>query len=247
MTTSYAPAWVALSLLISATGAFVALTAAARIAQPGRALDRINLLAAGAALGGIGIWSMHFVGMLALHVDMGVSYSLPETIASLLFAVVGSAAGLLWVARDPRSLGRTLGAGLLLGVAVVVMHYLGMAGMRFGGVFEWDATRIAISVVIAVVAATAALTLAFRVRGVPARAVAAAIMAVAVGAMHYTGMSAATFICTTTDPSAFPVGATLVPSLELPVMVTLLSLGLAVIIAIDQAFQRFSHPVTARG
>lgn len=189
---------------------------------------------------------MHFVGMLALHMDMGISYSLPETLVSLLLAVVGSAAGLLWVARHPTSMGHTLGAGLLLGVAVVAMHYLGMAGMRFAGVFSWDPTRIGISVLIATVAATVALILAFRLRGSRARLAAAGVMALAVGAMHYTGMSAATFVCTSTDRAAFPTGWGLVPSLELPLMVTTLSLGLAVIIAIDQAFQRFSAPVPAR-
>lgn len=240
---SHAIAWVLLSLVISAIGAFVALTAASRIAAPGKKLDRVNVLAAGAALGGIGIWAMHFVGMLALHVDMGVGYSLPETVASLAIAVAGSAGGLFWVARQPRSLAHLVGAGSVLAVAVCVMHYLGMAGMRFGGEFQWDALRVISSVVIAWVASIAALLLAFRVRGLQARAGASVVMALAVGAMHYTGMSAATFICTTANPAAFPVAPGVVASLDLPVLVTVMSLGMAFVIAIDQAFQRFAAPI----
>jgi NO-binding membrane sensor protein with MHYT domain len=234
--------FVALSFVISAIGAFVALTAASGIVSGRRPLNRINLLAAGLALGGIGIWAMHFIGMLAMRVDMGVGYAMTETLVSLAFAVGGSTLALSRVARNPGSLPHLLGGGATLGAAVCVMHYLGMYGMRFGGVFDWSPALVAASVAIACAAATAALVLAFAVRGLVARAAAALVMAVAVCAMHYTGMAAANFICTSATPAVIPSGFAVVSSMDLPVLVTVLALGMAFVISIDQLFQRIAAP-----
>ncbi|RYY48357.1 MAG: histidine kinase [Comamonadaceae bacterium] len=233
--------YVALSFLISAIGAFVALTASAGILGAGRPISRINLLAAGLALGGIGIWAMHFIGMLALRIEMGVGYAMVETLASLLFAVGGSSLALLWVARDPHSLGNLAAGGAVLGLAVCLMHYVGMYGMRFGGYFDWSPGLVAASVLIAWVAATAALVLAFAVRGFAARLVAALVMAGAVCAMHYTGMAAASFICTSATPGAIPHGFAVVSALELPVLVAVVALGMAFVISVDQFFQRMDR------
>ncbi len=238
MPAAYELSLVALSFVIAAIGAFVALTASARIIGARRRISLFNALAAGLALGGIGVWSMHFIGMLALRVGMGISYSLPETVVSLLAAVGGSTAALLWVARDPGRVHRILGAGLLLGLGVVVMHYLGMAGMRFAGFIEWSWPTIALSALIAVVAATAALWLAFSVRQLGARIVAALVMATAVCAMHYTGMEAAGFICTSPNPQGFPQGTWLVSALQLPALVSIVALGIAFMIFVDQMLQR---------
>lgn len=234
--------YVALSFLISAIGAFVALTAAAGITSGRRPVNRINVSAAGLALGGIGIWAMHFIGMLAMKIEMGIGYAMVETVVSLVVAAGGSTLALAWVARNPNSLRHLLGAGAMLGFAVCVMHYLGMYGMRFGGVFQWNAGLVAVSVVIAWVAATAALVLAFAVKGVTARAAAALIMAGAVCAMHYTGMAAADFICTSASPKMIPPGFAVVSSMDLPVLVTVLALGMAFVISIDQLFQRLGAP-----
>lgn len=237
MPQAYSPALVALSFVIAAVGAFAALTASSRIVGANGRVSLLNALAAGTALGGIGVWSMHFIGMLAVRVNMGVSYALPETIVSLLAAVGGSAAALLWVARRP-SLPRVAGAGVVLGLGVCVMHYLGMYGMRFGGYFQWSLPLVALSIAIAIVAATAALWLAFVVRNVKARIGASLVMAGAVCTMHYTGMGAADFICTSPDAGAFPQGPLLITSLQMPVLVTVVALGVAFIILVDQALQR---------
>jgi NO-binding membrane sensor protein with MHYT domain len=247
---SFDLSYVALSFLISTVGAFVALTAAAGIAGRNRPLNRVNLFAAGLALGGIGIWAMHFIGMLAMEVDMGVGYAVTETLVSLAFAVVGCTIALSWVARHPGSVRHLLQGGLVLGLAVCVMHYLGMYGMRFGGFFEWSGTLVGASVAIALVAATAALFLAFSVRGLPARALAAAVMGVAVCAMHYTGMAAASFICTSATPALVPPGFGVVAARDLPVLVAVLALGMAFVISVDQVFQRLgaapARPVRRR-
>ncbi|WP_226986068.1 MHYT domain-containing protein [Ramlibacter tataouinensis] len=239
MSTSYNASFVALSYAIAAIGAFVALTAATRIAGPGGRLNMINVLSAGLALGGIGVWSMHFIGMLALDVRMGIGYSLPETLVSLVAAVLATAAAMAWVGVKP-SMGRLIGAGVLLGLAVCVMHYLGMYGMRFAGFFQWSSELVGLSIVIAIVAATAALWLGLVVRNIAARVAASLIMAAAVCAMHYTGMAAADFVCTSPNPMATPQGFGIISSLQLPVLVSVLALGMAFVISVDQAFQHFA-------
>lgn len=241
MPTGYAPSLVVLSFVISAVGAFVALTASASIVRTGRRISVFNAVTSGTALGGVGVWAMHFVGMLSLQVDMAVSYSLLETAVSFVAAIGASAAALLWVARRPDSLGRVLGAGVLLGLGVSVMHYLGMAGMRFGGYLQWSWGLVAASVGIAIAAATAALWLAFAVRSLQARFLAALVMAAAVCAMHYTGMEAAAFICTTPQPLNFPQGNWLLTSLDMPILVSIAALGMAFVIFTDQMFQRLEQ------
>ena len=240
---TWQPSYIALSYLISVLGAFVALTAATRIRAGASGISRFNALAAGVALGGVGVWAMHFIGMLALKLDVASSYSLPETAASLVAAVAGSSLALAFVARAPERLGRMLGAGFLLGLGVVVMHYLGMFGMRFGGYIRWDWGVVALSAVIAVVAATAALWLAFHTRTLPLRAGASVLMGVAVCAMHYTGMNAAEFVCTTANRVVAPRGFWYVDAMDLPTLVAAVSLALAAVIAIDQMFQ---HALTRR-
>src|SRR5205085_326243 len=109
----------------------------------------------------------------------------------LVAAVAGSALALGFVARDPHNLGRIGAAGVVLGMGVVVMHYLGMFGMKIPGFIQWDYGVVAISALIAVLAATAALWLAFHMHSRTTRVLAALVMGVAVCAMHYTGMHAA--------------------------------------------------------
>lgn len=237
MPTTFDAPLVALSFAISLIGAFVALTASSRILGRGLKVSVFNALAAGFALGGVGVWAMHFVGMLALKVNMGVSYSLAETAVSLVAAVGGSTLALLWVARKPHSLPRVLGAGVLLGLGVCVMHYLGMYGMRFAGYIRWSLDAVALSMAIAVAAATAALWLAFRARSLTARGFASVFMAAAVCAMHYTGMAAADFICTSPNPQTIPSGTGLMTSFDLPSVVSVVALGAALIIFVDQMLQ----------
>lgn len=242
--TSYNMELVVLSYAISMIGAFIALVSAQRLTADTR--DRqsylINLGSAGIALGGIGVWSMHFIAMLAVRMDLGLGYSLWETCISLIAAICISAFAFHIVARDPHNIRRLLTAGMMLGMGAVVMHYLGMYGMRFGGYFQWDYGRIGLSVLIALVAATAALWLAFHTSQLSVRLLAAAIMAIAVCAMHYTGMSAAEFICTTENRRAIPSGPDIVSALGLPMVVITLALGMSLALLLDLALTSFqSH------
>jgi NO-binding membrane sensor protein with MHYT domain len=234
--TSYQLGYVTLSYAISVLGGFVALWSAQRIRREDGEISFVNALAAGLALGGIGVWSMHFMGILALKLDAATSFSLWETLVSLVAAVIGSALALAYVARAPDRVGRLLGAGFVLGMGVVVMHYLGMDGMKIAGYIRWDWGIVAVSAVIAVVAATAALWLAFNTSGGIARIAAALVMGVAVCAMHYTGMAAADFICIA-DPSVAPQGFGYFGAAQLPAIIAFVALTTAAMIVVYQVYQ----------
>ena len=239
--TSYNMDLVVLSYVISVIGAFIALFSAGRLRPntKNRQAYLFSVASAGVALGGIGVWSMHFIAMLALRMDVGLGYSVWETLISLVAAIAISGFAFHFVALNPTSLPRLLTAGATLGLGAVVMHYLGMYGMRFAGHFQWDYVRVGISVLIALVAATAALWLAFNTRSLSTRITAAFIMAIAVCAMHYTGMSAAEFICTTENRRAIPTGAIIISVLDLPMMVITLAVGMSVALLVDLAFLSF--------
>lgn len=236
---TYKISLVGLSYCISVLGSFVALTAAQHIST-GRKISWLNLLSAGAALGGIGVWSMHFTGMLALNLDMGSGYSVFETVISLFAAVGATSIALAYVAKHPRSNKSVLTAGGLLGLGVAVMHYLGMFGMRFPGYIIWSGSIITISVLIAIVAASAALWLAFRTQSLPMRGLAAIVMGIAVCSMHYTGMAAADFVCTSVSLQRYatPQGLLVVSTMDLPLLTITIAIGMAFLIGYDQLLQR---------
>jgi NO-binding membrane sensor protein with MHYT domain len=236
---SYDLSIVVLSFFVSAVGAFTSLSAAGRARKANGEVDRFNILMAAIALGGVGIWSMHFIGMLAWKVDLGVGYRLLETMVSLFAAIVVSALALGYVASGPATLGRLLVAGPLAGIGVTVMHYLGMYSMRFGGYFDWDWQTVALSAAIAMTAATAALWLAFNTQKRWHRVVAAHIMAAAVCTMHYTGMAAASVICTTANRKA--VLPDLMRPDDLPSLVLTIAVGVALIIGTDLTMQRLGE------
>ncbi|HSI50408.1 MAG TPA: MHYT domain-containing protein [Ideonella sp.] len=196
---SYDPSLVAASFVISAVGAYSALAPASLVRGQRGLVSRLNALLAGLALGGVGIWSMHFLGMLAWKTSVAVGYQPLWTWLSLAAAVLASAAALGYLASGPFSYRRLAVAGPLTGMGVSVMHFLGMASMQFGGFLLWNWSMVALAVGIAVVAATAALWLAFHVRSVAHRVAASLVMAAAVCAMHYTGMAAANAICETSN------------------------------------------------
>jgi NO-binding membrane sensor protein with MHYT domain len=238
---SYNQNYLAFSFAIAVIGSFVGLMASRHILGADGKIQWIHAFSAGAAIGGVGVWSMHFIGMLALKIDLASGYAMIETLISLIAAIVVTMFALAHVAKAPKETARLLQAGFALGLGVVVMHYLGMFGMRFNGVFAWNWGLVAASVVIAMVAATAALWLAFRMNSLSSRLLAALVMGIAVCAMHYTGMAAADIVCTTPNRSALPVGWDVVASFRLPMLVIMLSFGLLLIILLDQLYYSFSQ------
>lgn len=190
METSYALHIVALSYVMAVIGSFTALQIATRIPSA-KGMSLLGwLFAGGLALGGGAIWSMHFIGMTAYHTGMDISYDPIMTAVSLVIAVVVAMVGLVIVGKSNSKIIFLLLAGVAGGIGVCAMHYLGMAAMIVEAKTSYDYTIVGISVVIAIAAATAALWLAFNLRGNMQRFGSAFVMGIAVCGMHYTGMSA---------------------------------------------------------
>jgi NO-binding membrane sensor protein with MHYT domain len=242
---NYNPTLLALSFVVSVIGSFVGLMACRHIAGVDGRISWYNAGSAAIAIGGVGIWAMHFIGMLALKVDLAMGYAAVETLVSMAVAIGATALALAFVAKAPLSPWRLVTAGVALGLCACLMHYLGMYGMRFNGFFAWNWSLVALSVGIAIVAATAALWLAFRANGVGLRVLAALVMAVAVCAMHYTGVAAADIICTTTNRLAMPTGFAIVPASRLLFVVTFVAATLMLFILIDQLRAAMDKPRTA--
>jgi len=149
------------------------------------------LVAAAVALGGAGIWVMHFTAMLGFAIDgVDIRYDVPLTLFSAAIAVVVVLIGLAIVVRGHREVIALPLGGAITGFGVAAMHYLGMAAMNTGAAMEYDAGLVALSIAIAVVAATAAFWFMVHVRGWANTVGAAVIMGLAVCGMHYTGMMA---------------------------------------------------------
>lgn len=182
---------VLVSYAIAVFGSYTGLNLAIRIptAKPGRDLATWLTMAA-IAIGGGAIWSMHYIGMMAVDMQMPVTYDLGLTILSMLIAVVFVAIGLAIVGRGTPSVLKLLLGGTITGMGVAAMHYTGMASMDMQATVSYDTALFSASLVIAVVAATAALWLAFNLRGVAQRIGSAFVMGLAVCGMHYTGMAA---------------------------------------------------------
>ena len=148
---------------------------------------------------GVGIWSMHFTGMLAFRMGMPVTYDVPITLLSVVVAVAASGLALVVVARGLSGWRPLLVAGPIMGAGIAGMHYTGMAGMRMAATVRYDPAIVALSVAIAVVASIAALFLAFRINRQDARGAlvlkvgGALVMGAAIVGMHYAGMWAADF------------------------------------------------------
>jgi NO-binding membrane sensor protein with MHYT domain len=199
---TYSPGLVALSYLISFAGSLTALMCARRMVRSDGKTQFSMLACAAVALGGIGIWSMHFVGMLAYRLPVSIRYDLVLTGISLVAAILISGVA-LYLAGGRRKFSRPgwLAASLLAGLGVCVMHYMGMYAMNMRASMELDPAIVALSVVIAITAAAAALWLAFNLSNLIHQLIAAAVMGLAVCTMHYVGMSAANMVCIATSPA----------------------------------------------
>ena len=199
LTGSYDPTFVILSILIATMASYAALDLAGRItAATGAA--RVGWLAGGAAVMGLGVWSMHFVGMLAFHLPQAIAYQLPLMLLSVVVAIAASLLALAVVSRPVLGGATLLPASLLMGAAISGMHYVGMASMYVTGAeLHYRGRIVALSILIAVVASLAALWLAFRFRAVTSargrllKALSAVVMGSAISGMHYTGMAGARF------------------------------------------------------
>ncbi|MDB5983653.1 MAG: histidine kinase [Pseudomonas sp.] len=194
---SYTPSLVLISVFVAMLASYTALDLTGRIAT---ATGRTAYLwiGGGALAMGIGVWSMHFIGMLAFHLPVELSYDLPITLLSLLIAIL-SCGFALWLVSQPQLPWLQLCFGaLIMGAGISGMHYCGMAALRMQPAIDYDPALFGASLLIAVSASAAALWIAFRLRQQTpyvrlARGAAAVIMGIAIVGMHYTAMAAANF------------------------------------------------------
>lgn len=201
---SYDPRLVALSILIAISASYAALDLGGRVTAA-RGWIRMASLGAGATAMGLGIWSMHFTGMLAFNLPVPVAYHWPTVLLSLLVAILASAVALYVVSRKKMGRVQTLTGSVLMGLGIVGMHYIGMAAMRLSAVSHYSPALVALSVLIAVIASLVALVFTFDYREdfrgtTLAKISSAAVMGAAISATHYTGMAAASFMSSVAPP-----------------------------------------------
>jgi NO-binding membrane sensor protein with MHYT domain len=193
ITPTYDPYLVALSILVAGFASYTALDLGGRVALAKGPTHPIWLAAAALTMGG-GIWSMHFVAMLAFELPLPVSYDVGLTVLSLVLAILGTSGSFYVISLPGAWRPRLVLSGVYMGFGILAMHYTGMAAMRGPVELSYDPVWFALSVIVAIGAATAALWLAFGTREPGQKLAAAIVMGLAISGMHYTGMQAA--ICT---------------------------------------------------
>ncbi|HEY4133340.1 MAG TPA: MHYT domain-containing protein [Gemmatimonadaceae bacterium] len=193
------PIEVVASIVIAIVASYAALALSARVGSRTRMVARAPWLIGGGLAVGLGIAGMHFVGMLAMRLDAPVSYDIPLTILSFAVAVAAATAALAAATSRAARIRPMMLASTVFGIAVAGMHYIGMSAMRGPFDVSYNSVRVALSIVIAIVASAAAFWLAHRLRGVAGtrgfiyQLGSATVMGLAIAAMHYTGISAVTF------------------------------------------------------
>jgi PAS domain S-box-containing protein len=247
MTGSYDYRLVTLSALMAVCAAYVALDLAGRTTAS-RGPVRLVWLAGGAAAMGLGIWSMHYIGMLAFVLPIPVFYDWPTVLASLFAAIFASGVALFVVSRRRMDWGNAIAGSAIMGSGIASMHYIGMEAMRLQAMCRYDPLLVALSIVIAIVMSLAALWLSFHLREAaqatwPRKCASALVMGAGIAVMHYTGMAAASFSASTLSPDlshavhVSPLGIAGISS------VTLLVLALVSITSLVD--RRFSAQTTA--
>ncbi len=196
----YSPTLVCLSLLIAILASYTVLDLTEFISFLERPLVKDVWLVGGAAAMGVGIWSMHFIGMLAFSLPIPLGYDFRGTTASLLLAMLVSYFALHVIIQPTLTRARLIVGGGLMGVGIAGMHYVGMAAMRMRPGIAYNLGLVVASLLIAIAASTAALWIVRALIGSTQRFViakrigAAFIMGGAIAGMHYTGMAAADFV-----------------------------------------------------
>jgi NO-binding membrane sensor protein with MHYT domain len=196
----YDSSLVALSILVAIIASYTALDLAGCVgASTSSPRKSWTWLIAGAVSMGIGIWSMHFIGMLAFHLPVPVAYDLPISLLSMVIAIIVSAVALLLLRRPALKTNDLIIGAILMGIGISAMHCTGMFAMQMSPAIRYDPLVFAASVLIAIGASLAALWIAFQLRtkrsklAILAKLGSASVMGLAITGMHYTGMAAAHF------------------------------------------------------
>jgi len=226
---TYEPALVAISVVIAILAAFIALSISARIVAAMSRRSRWAWACAGAISMGGGIWSMHFVGMLAFSLPCGVRYNPLGTLLSMVPGILASGVALNVISgKTEPNFKRLMVGAVLMGAGIGAMHYSGMAAMEPDAIVRYDPWLVALSVVVAVVLAFISLSIRFRL---PkhwastrlAALLSATVMGLAVAGMHYTAMQASVFFPLFTPPSA----GTALPATSMALLITTITVLIA--------------------
>ena len=247
---SYSLGLVILSVVVATIGAYVAVEIAQRVRTAERR-RRILWTCGGALAMALGIWSMHFVGMLALQLPVLVWYDALLTFASAVAAVIGCAIAFIIFNRATVSWWLLAFASFFMGAAIAGMHYTGMAGMRMSGHVIYDPLIVAASLGVAIAFSFAALALTRNLLkpgsepGAPLKKTGAALlMGLAVTGMHYTGMAAAQF---TGGPEGWrPTGYLVLGTYQLGLLVAISSVALLAIGLVATRFARWTITTSSR-
>lgn len=199
MTTTWNYGIVALSIITAIIGSFVALSVAERLRMT-RGTKRLIWIGLGAFIMGLAIWSMHFVGMLAMSMNMPMSYNPTLSFLSMIAAAIGAGLAFLILQRSAIGPVQYIFGSLAMGLAISTMHYTGMASMQMAAKIVYNPLLFAASILVAIIASVGALWLAFRPAVGSTTAIllqkvgSAVVMGLAISGMHYTGMAAAHYI-----------------------------------------------------
>src|SRR5258708_298967 len=234
VTGTHDPYLVALSILVASFASYTALDLGGHVGAARGLARRLWLVAAAITMGG-GIWSMHFVAMLAFSMPIPISYDLGLTALSLVVAILVTGAGFYVISRQGASPLRLVLSGIFMGLGIAAMHYTGMAAMQGHAELSYDRLFVALSLVIAIGASTAALWLAFRTAELWQKLAAAVVMGLAISGMHYTAMRAAIFVAHAAVHEAQPDACLDQTSLALAIAgITFVILALASIASVSE-------------
>ena len=187
LTVTYDPVLVVASIVVATMAAFTCLRLTSGLSQVAPAARKPRIAQAAVALGG-GIWSMHFVGMLAVQVPVSITYDALPTLGSALIAILVTGAGLMMLHFGARTRTRIALAGMLTGIGIVCMHYLGMWAVSGDCIITYEPTGIALASGIGIGASILALDLAYRRRTLMTTLIGAVVLGLAISAMHYSAM-----------------------------------------------------------
>jgi PAS domain S-box-containing protein len=239
----YQPFLVAFSFLIAVIASYTALDLATRVTPQLSPQSRLLWTLGGAIAMGTGIWAMHFIGMLAMKLPLPVAYNLVITLLSWGVAIIASGLALLLFSRPKLSLG-VFSGGVVMGLAIASMHYLGMAGMTVAGaMITYNLGRVLLSVAIAIIASMVALGLAFYLRNAPSSAFnpwkvgSAGVMGIGISGMHYTGMWAMSMVEQSSVPlNLMETNTNSQLAVQIGIVTLILLIGTLIISVFDQRY-----------
>jgi NO-binding membrane sensor protein with MHYT domain/two-component sensor histidine kinase len=247
MHATYNPWLVTLSVIVAILVSYTALRLAERVAGAERRAGRLWAIG-GAVSMGIGIWSMHFIGMLAFSVPITLRYNLPINLASLFIGMLTSLFALAISSRRDLSWRRLAVSSVLMGAGICGMHYTGMAAIQIVPAITYSPLLVAASIAIAITASFAALWLFFRLRSGESRLIklarvgAAVVMGLAIAGMHYTGMAASMVA-----PGSYCYGGgAAVDNNWLAVMIGMIALGVVAITLVTTLYDAHLESRTRR-